>query len=192
MRELYDHYSDPTEDCINIEGICKLFEDLELSTEDETLFILVHKMNASSWKSFTRLEFISGLEMLRLDTPKKIYNFIAQEKESSDKLKFKQVYNYAFYISSQDRKFLDVDTTIIILKMLLGDRNWVDEFCTYLQKSTVKKINFDQWKIFYEFSCNIDKQLSNYNPTDAWPTLIDDFVVSLQEQKDETKTQTEI
>jgi hypothetical protein len=75
-------------------------------------------------------------------------------------------------------KVLDVDFAIPLLQMLAKDRfpEMIPKFCEFLQEKNIKGLNSDQWTCLLTF-CKIVKDVKkDYDPDDAWPTLIDSFV----------------
>ncbi len=43
-------------------------------------------------------------------------------------------------------------------------------------------MNFSQWKGIARFSKEMKEDRSNYNPIDAWPTLLDDYCECVEKE----------
>lgn len=64
-----------------------------------------------------------------------------------------------------------------MLELVLPNGPHTKKFGEFLrQTKSYKVINKDQWACFLEFSRNVKKDLSNYDNSEAWPLLIDEFV----------------
>jgi hypothetical protein len=43
-------------------------------------------------------------------------------------------------------------------------------------QTSVDSINLDQWLLFLDFATSVAADFSSYDPNEAWPVLLDDFV----------------
>ncbi len=44
-------------------------------------------------------------------------------------------------------------------------------------------MSLDEWKMLRLFATSVEPSMKNYDPGDAWPSLIDDFVEYANEAK---------
>ena len=70
--------------------------------------------------------------------------------------------------------------------LLRGRSAHLDDFCTFLaSKESTKRMSYDQWNSFLDFTTSINADLSNFDEDGAWPLLLDDFVEWKQWQASE-------
>lgn len=53
----------------------------------------------------------------------------------------------------------------------------------FLKKEKQKGVSPDTWNLFLEFLLSIDSKCTNYDPTGAWPVIIDSFVEYAKENQ---------
>lgn len=63
--------------------------------------------------------------------------------------------------------------------------NWLDLWIDFLQTKWKKSVNKDMWNQTLEFwqKCIKDETLSFWSEDGAWPSVIDDFVAYIMEQR---------
>ncbi|CAK9136605.1 unnamed protein product [Ilex paraguariensis] len=140
-------------------------------------------MNAEKQGYFTEDEWRRGLKALRADTINKLKKALSElEKEVRKPQNFENFYSYAFrYCLTEDKqKCLDIESVCILLDLVLGSkfRPQIDSLTKYLKtQSDYKVINMDQWTNFFRFCDEISfPDLQNYDTTQAWPLILDNFV----------------
>jgi len=92
---------------------------------------------------------------------------------------FKDFYAFSFqYCLTEPRqKTLDLETACQMLELVLGPRPHVLSFLKFLEEqSEYKAMNMDQWTAFLRFCDEIRSDLSNYDDSQAWPLLLDNYV----------------
>jgi len=95
---------------------------------------------------------------------------------------FRAVYAYAFgFAREKGAKTVVPDTALALWQLLLPSRwalaqQWLD----FLPAQGLKSVTADVWSQLLEFARAVKPDLSNYDANGAWPSLIDDFVDSLQ------------
>lgn len=115
---------------------------------------------------FTLAEWETGLIDLQCDS-------IVKLRSKLDSLRlllfnansFKEIYRYAYYFAKErDQRSMDVDTAKAMLQLLLADQ-WPHyvEFCQFLDQSTYKVINRDQWINIFEFARLHRDDLTTYD-----------------------------
>lgn len=164
---------------IEAEGIIRLCQDLSLDPMDPVTLVLSMKMNADTMGQYTKEEFHRGMRVMGSDDIDKLKAKIpALRSEYQSPSGFKNVYEFSFHFAKEpNAKALALDTAIAMWKVLMGDK-WcfTDEWCDFLQKTHGKAISNDTWSQVLEFQIQVGANLESYNPNDAWPYLIDEFV----------------
>jgi len=90
---------------------------------------------------------------------------------------FKQVYRFTFSYACDETKSIGLDLAVPLLKMVMSNKFELTQiFCKYLKEQTIyKRLNLDQWNSFLDLCNAVSADFSNYDPQDAWPTILDDF-----------------
>lgn len=70
-------------------------------------------------------------------------------------------------------------------KWATASANWLDLWLDFLQKKWTKSVNKDMWNQTFEFfhKSMQDETLSFWSEDGAWPSVIDDFVAYIKEQR---------
>lgn len=179
-----DHLDE--EDKIGPSGMLTLCEDLDIPPEDIRMLILAFLLSADRIGYFTEKEFVEGLEALRISTLKKLKEKLDEVANINDSLVLKEIYLYTFHFAKEEgTRVLFIDTAIEFLKLLLKDNEHTEPFCKYLEDQAqtsdgYKAMNYDQWKMYFEFANSVASDFSNYNSCDAWPLLIDLYVEKME------------
>ncbi|KAI5723251.1 hypothetical protein M8J76_003416 [Diaphorina citri] len=157
------------EDAILADGIEQLCADLALSPDDVRILVFAWKLDAQQMCKFTRAEFVCGLKAMNVDNIK---------GESC-------LFTFRFGLdSSCGQRILPIDMAIILWKLVFSIRVSCDEsfiltaWLNFLSQHThvVRGIPRDTWNMFLTFYDTIGDDLSKYDDTEAWPSLLDDFV----------------
>lgn len=189
IDQLFDSYANKSLRMIDPEGIEALCSDLGVAHTDVRMLLLAWKLNAGKQGYFTEDEWQRGLKEIRADTIKKLKTRLSElVKEIREPRKFEDFYLYAFqYCLTEDKqKCVDIDTACVLLDIVIGSqfRVQVDSFSEYLKiQNEYKVINLDQWKGFHRFCNEISfPDLQNYDSSQAWPLIFDNFVEWLEEK----------
>ncbi|KAM9972954.1 hypothetical protein ACTFIR_012325 [Dictyostelium discoideum] len=186
VQSMFEKYKDDDE-TIGPEGIARFCSDIGLAPDSFEILVLAWTMNASKMGYFSKNEFSSGFEKLQcsdLLTLKKQLNSTSQ-KLKNDSIKFTDLYKYAFGFASEveSKKSVDLGTAAEMLKLLLPEGPHTTNFAAFLCTQPNKSINKDQWLCFLEFSRTVKADLSNYDDSEAWPLLLDQFSEWVQQEK---------
>ncbi|KAJ3452837.1 rp42 related [Anaeramoeba flamelloides] len=186
LNKLFEKYSENSEE-INPEGVETFLSDCGIGLMDIEALILSWHLCAEKMGSYSKEEFCDGLYRLKCDSVqalKKRKSTFLNDIQNDNK--FKEFYNFVFTFAKEDprHKFLSIDIGIFLWKLLLPKRfKLLDKWLEYLQieENNKKTISEDLWKNILHFSKNV-KTLEDYDPFEAYPVMIDEFVEWLQEQ----------
>ncbi|CAL5374405.1 unnamed protein product [Camellia sinensis] len=139
---------------------------------------------------FSQDEWQRGLKALTVDTVNKLKNALSElENEVRMPQNFADFYSFAFqYCLTEDKqKWIDVECICELLDIVMGSQflSQVALFTKFLKiQNDYKVINMDQWTSFLQFCRQISfPDLKNYDTTEAWPLILDDFVEWMREEK---------
>lgn len=162
-----------------------LCEDLGIPPEDLRMLVLAHLLNAQKMGYFTEEEFTSGLQSVNIGTIDGLRTLLDEMANIQDILRLRELFYYAFQFGKRDNsRIMTIENAIAFLKLIMKENCHTDPFCKYLEeqsenKNGYKAINFDQWKMYFEFATSVASDFSNYNDTDAWPLIIDMYVENM-------------
>ncbi|KAL1453088.1 hypothetical protein WDU94_007263 [Cyamophila willieti] len=192
INTLFEKYRDrdcTDEECILADGIEQMCNDLNLSPDDVRILVLAWKLDAQQMCKFTKQEFVNGLKVMNVDSIKDIQNKLPElvNKCRDNAEEFKSLYRFTFRFgldSSCGQRILPIDMAIILWKLVFSIRVVCDEsyiltaWLNFLSQHThvVRGIPRDTWNMFLTFYDTIGDDLSKYDDTEAWPSLLDDFV----------------
>lgn len=115
---------------------------------------------------FTLDEWETGLIELQCDSIHKLRSKLNSLRMLlNDPSVFKEIYRYAYHFAKdKDQRSMDVETAKAMLQLLLADQ-WplYVEFCRFIDQSTYKVINRDQWMNILEFSRLHRNDLASYD-----------------------------
>lgn len=190
IDDLFHSYANRSLGMIDPEGIEALCSDLGVDHTDVRILMLAWKMNAQKQGYFTQDEWQRGLKALTVDTVNKLKNALSElENEVRMPQNFADFYSFAFqYCLTEDKqKWIDVECICELLDIVMGSQfpSQVALFTKYLKiQNDYKVINMDQWTSFLRFCNQISfPDLKNYDATEAWPLILDDFVEWMREEK---------
>lgn len=123
-------------------------------------------MGARRMGYFTLDEWETGLIDLRCDSIHKLRSKLDLLRMLLyDASAFKEIYRYAYHFAKdKDQRSMDVETAKVMLQLLLADQ-WplYADFCHFLDQTTYKVINRDQWINIFEFARLHREDLSGYD-----------------------------
>lgn len=179
---MYDKYKDVDEDCILDEGIEKFCQDLEVKPEEFIVLVLAWKFEAETMCVFSRSEFVEGCKNMKVDSVKgiqsKFPDLLAEVKE---KQKFKELYRWTYKFgldSATGQRTLPIEMAISLWKLVFSQNepSVLQRWLEFLEKHGIRGIPKDTWDMFLNFTEQVGDDLTSYDDTEAWPSLLDDFV----------------
>lgn len=182
IMNLYNKYVDPGMGMIGAEGVERLCIDLEISPEDFRILVLAYCLGAQIMCRFTEEEFVGGCEkhgITDISSMKAaIPNLLNCVKGLSFAAFYRWTYKFALDIENGQRT-LPTDMALSLWKLVFY-QNYppiLDRWLNFIEGSTsVKGISKDTWDMFLIFIDQIGEDLDSYDDTEAWPSLLDDFV----------------
>ncbi|KAK8645150.1 hypothetical protein V6N13_118999 [Hibiscus sabdariffa] len=172
------------------EGIEALCSDLGVDYTDVRILMLAWKLKAEKQGYFTQDEWQTGLKALGVDSLTKLKKALPElEKEVEEPSNYEDFYIYAFQycLTEEKQKSVDIESICELLNLVLGVqfRPQVDSLVEYLKvQNDYKVINADQWINFLRFCKEISfPDLENYDATQAWPLILDNFVEWMREKQ---------
>lgn len=183
-RAFFQSYIENDSDCIGPEGILRLCGDLGIESTDVVTLALCWLLDAERQGYFTMQEWMR-LETLRCDELGKLKAALSTLRMYlKDDVKLKKVFGFCFnfFKENPQKKTLDTETVTGILPLLLGDWWGLELFLEFLSSHDTERrcLNRDEWNNVIEFALTVDEDLRNYDPTGAWPVMLDDFVAFAQ------------
>lgn len=188
LEKYFNQYRDDQEDAILAEGMEKFCSDLGVDPTEYIVLVLAWKFEASQMCRFTHEEFINGCQKMKVYDAKSLRSrFPEMKEEVKDQEKFKSLYRFTFTFGldqSTGQRSLPVDMAIPLWELVFEQYRTplLTDWCNFLQDTHVKGISRDTWNLFLPFSMTVNQDFSNYDESEAWPSLFDDFV-DYQKQK---------
>jgi len=184
---IFEHYRDLSEDdCISISGIESLCADLGLEPDDFLVLLLAWQCSAATMCRLTRTEFVTGCRLLKATTTDSI---LARLKELAvdvqhDKNKFRDLYRWAYGFALDTsilQRSLPLDIAIAMWRLVFSGTDTVPKilprWLEFLEKrDDIHSVSRDTWEMFLVFVSKIGHNLDSYDESEAWPSLLDDFV----------------
>ena len=180
---MFEQYKNPEEDAILAEGVEQFCKDLNVRPEEFRVLVLAWKFNAETMCRFTRTEFIAGCKSLKADSIKGIqskFNDMLKEVRAPDTFKEFYRWTYKFGLDyDQGQRTLPTDIAIGLWQLVFTQQppailgRWLAFLDSHPE---IKGIPRDTWDMFLHFVEQVGSDLSNYDDTEAWPSLLDDFV----------------
>ncbi|XP_040571874.1 DCN1-like protein 3 [Lepeophtheirus salmonis] len=195
ISALFDIYHD-SENLILSEGVQKLCADLELQPEEFRILILAWKCKAERMCRLTRLEFIEGLKSLGADDVASLKRHLTacsvrvnEVQESSSNFSynasFRDLYRFTYKFGLEPgQRILPTEMATSLWQLVFSQRTSSQSLNIILPKwfhflkihPFIRGISKDTWNMFLNFLEIVGSDLSSYDDTEAWPSLLDDFV----------------
>eukprot|EP00010_Vexillifera_abyssalis_P001217 CAMPEP_0201551606 /NCGR_PEP_ID=MMETSP0173_2-20130828/7746_1 /ASSEMBLY_ACC=CAM_ASM_000268 /TAXON_ID=218659 /ORGANISM="Vexillifera sp., Strain DIVA3 564/2" /LENGTH=253 /DNA_ID=CAMNT_0047961901 /DNA_START=606 /DNA_END=1367 /DNA_ORIENTATION=- len=156
-----------------------------IGADDESIdnLILSYYLDMDELFTLEKDKFIEKLTEYRVDCVEALSKKMTEWRESyeRDEKTYKAVFKHAFHLlREEDAKVVDIDQAVAILSEFARskpDKPHLNAFINFLEnQQSTKVINQDQWVEFLEFSLTIPEDFSSYDPAEAWPVLLDEYV----------------
>ncbi|XP_055537123.1 DCN1-like protein 3 [Wyeomyia smithii] len=186
LNKLFEEYKDDQEDAILSEGIERLCCDLGYKPDDFAILVLAWRLNASQMCQFTKSEFIQGLQQMNAASIEDVKARLRQnvEKLKDDSEDFKLLYRFTFRFGlEQGQRILPLDMAISLWRLVftVHTPDILPRWLHFLeQPQNIRGVPRDTWYMFLNFVETCD--ITQYDDTEAWPSLFDDFVEYEQER----------
>lgn len=178
---------------LSTETTIEYLESLNVNLENAEMFVVMELLRAPAVGEITRQGFVDGWAATNLTsfsmTQQKKYVRSLVASLAADPAYFKKVYRHAFIAGKEaQQKALPVENAIIYWKLLFSPpgrpwvspkHDWAALWEQYIKTEWTRSVNKDMWNQIYEFATKtmVDEDLEFYSDQDAWPGVIDDFMV---------------
>lgn len=183
IEAMFQKYKDDEEEAILEDGMEKFCQDLSVSPTEFVVLVLAWKFNASKMCRFTKKEFVQGCKLLKVDSVRGIRQKLDEiEKDvRRNSGEFRELYRFTFGFGldvDEGQRSLPTGMAIALWKLVFGENtpDFIDKWYSYLEEKSVRAIQRDTWNMFLHMAENIKGDFSNYDESEAWPSLFDDFV----------------
>ncbi|KZM27481.1 hypothetical protein ST47_g1353 [Ascochyta rabiei] len=202
LNKLFDKYrEDPTgePDAIGVEGTMSYLPQLEVDLEGMESLAALEIIQAPTMGEISRDGFVNGWLERDCDTIDKQKAYIKNLKTQlpTDKAVFTRVYKYTFFLAKTgQQKAVALESAILYWDLLFASplsavkwstpsTPWLDWWKEFLNASWKKSVNKDMWNETLKFAQLTlqDEAISFWNEESSWPSVIDDFVEWVKNEK---------
>ena len=181
IEKYFNKYKDKDEDAILAEGMERFCIDLSVDPTEFIVLVLAWKFEASQMCRFTREEFINGCRKMKAHDSQSLKNRFPELLADARGKNFKDLYQFTFSFGldhSAGQRSLPNNMAIPLWELVFTQEKpaILDRWFEFLQIGDVRGISRDTWNMFLPFCETISSDLNNYDETEAWPSLFDDFV----------------
>ncbi|XP_067936209.1 DCN1-like protein 3 [Watersipora subatra] len=181
IMNLYNKYVNREMGQISAEGVEELCNDLDLNPEDFRVLVLAYSLGAQVMCRFTEDEFVKGCKKHSITSIRSMKQAIPRllnnvQRNFGDF--YRWTYKFALDIESGQRT-LPTEMALSLWKLVFYQNypTILDRWLNYLENHTkVKGISKDTWDMFLIFIEQVGEDLQSYDDSEAWPSLLDDFV----------------
>jgi DCN1-like protein 1/2 len=103
---------------------------------------------------------------------------------------YSKFYDFVFFICRESgQKNLTVSRAVLAWRLVLAGRfRLLNQWCDFVEKNHRHNISEDTWKQVLAFTRCVHEDLEGYDPSGAWPVLLDDFVEHMHSSRTSTST----
>ncbi|KAK1307893.1 hypothetical protein QJS10_CPA09g01525 [Acorus calamus] len=131
-----------------------------------------HEISAKQ-DMFVLSKLLDSREMRREMIFDELVKLMARMDFSVDSSQFNRFYGFVFFICRDNA----VSSAVAAWKLVLSGRfRLLNEWCDFVENHYRHSISEDTWNQLLAFTRCVHEDFERYDPTGAWPVLIDDFV----------------
>ncbi|KAF1938968.1 DUF298-domain-containing protein [Clathrospora elynae] len=200
LTKLFDRYASAADkNIIDAEGTMKYFQDTDVDVEGLESLAALEIVQAPTMGEMSRDGFVNGWQERNCETVDKQKAYIKNLKREmpGDKELFTRVYKYTFSIAKiPDSKGVALDAAIVYWGLLFSgplsavkwtssNTPWLEWWTEFLNSSWKRSVNKDMWNETLKFAqlTLTDESLGFWNEESSWPSVIDDFVDWVKNEK---------
>ena len=170
------------------DGIESFMTQLGINAETDVLVVKISQyMDAKFMGEYTWAEFNKGCAALGCDSIaswKAVLPRLRQElqNESANKT----MYHYAFsFAQEKGKRNVEVELACALWDLLIGSQKcgFLEKWKAFLQakveRNEILVVTKDTWDLFYDLNQQTRGNISNFEDDGCWPTMIDEFVASV-------------
>ena len=176
-------------------GLLALLQAAGIPEDDEhSEHLFAWRCGAKRMGALSRDELKRGMRALGAERLEALPPLLARAREGlRDGPSFSTFYQFLYdFVKGPERRTLDVDEALALWRMWIVD-NGADhahrpmtllrEFLDWLENVNKEPVTRDLWHQLLIFVCSIDEALEAYDPNDAWPVRIDEFIDWYKKEK---------
>eukprot|EP00903_Cladosiphon_okamuranus_P007717 g7478.t1 len=190
LDEWFNRYADGDEkDSILDEGIERFYTELGVDTQDLVVLIISWKMEAEEMCVYSRGEWQRAMSKLGVSSTRQLRQQLdALRGEVADRRSetFREFYMFCFdYAKERGKKSIELEVCLPVWDLVLSGPEFplLKDFSDFLRGANVPVVTKDMWAQTLAFFCQVDADLSNFDESDAWPVVVDEFVEKMLAQK---------
>lgn len=200
LNKIFDSYRENAAvepDEIGIDGTMKMLGQLQIEPDDVAALVFSEIVASPSLGKMTREGFVDGWSELSVDSLPKMRNVVLQRRSelSTNAELFKNVYTHTFQLALQPgSKTLPIEMAVEFWRTLFvspgfnwrtQNSPWLDWWLEFQNATRTKAVNKDLWKQTLAFARETvrDDTLSFWSDESSWPSVVDEFVAWVREEK---------
>ncbi|KAJ4362524.1 Scaffold-type E3 ligase [Neocucurbitaria cava] len=202
LNKLFDKYREAgaaDADIVGAEGTMKYLQDADVDVEGLESLAALEVVQAPTMGEMSREGFVNGWQDSSCDTIDKQKAFIKNLKRElpGNKDLFTRIYKYTFTIAkTSGQKAVALDAAIAYWELLFDSpvsavrwtspsTPWLTWWTEFLTSSWKKSVNKDMWNETLKFAqlTLSDEAMSFWNEESSWPSVIDEFVEWVKNEK---------
>lgn len=192
LEKLWDRYRDTKNpEQTDFEGTTHYCDDLGIDPSDVVMLALAWLLSAPTMPRFSKKGFVEGWKSVGKDTIEHQKSYIVRlRSDLKDPETFRKIYNFTFdYAKTEGQKSMKLEFASELWNLLIPldpDSQFPAEHLSWWQEFLVergsKAVSKDTWTLFLEFTRTIDPLFLRHDDEAAWPSLIDDFVITARQR----------
>jgi len=185
---LYKEETEEGEGKIGPSGIMKLCGDLKYDPADVAIQLFLWHCKATTLYYLSHDEFFLGCSKFKVSNVEELKEMLEKFKAGLPKFpttKMEEFWMFIFDYNREDKlkKLLPLEDACFFLNLILVSKPHIRSIITFLKEHWKKPVSKDQWRMLLEFTNTIKLDFSNYDETQSWPGMLDDYVAWAQEKK---------